>query len=120
MNLTFTGTDRCRGKVCVVGYEKTSCMLLDLERETVDKFLIDGYKSMHSDFACGICTGCSTALSKKRKKFGLRSVGTCSCMICAVAKRNGLSVLQLSRKKYKRVRPISKPVPSHKKICWNC
>ena len=72
----------------------------------------------HPDFPCGICTGCSIALSKKRenvdfeipvlesydleRKVGLRLVGTCSSRICAVTKRNGLSVLQLSRKKHKR------------------
>ena len=54
------------------------------------------------------------------RKVGLRSVGTCSCRICTVAKRNGLSVLQLSRKKRKRGRPTSKTVPSHIKICANC
>ena len=112
------GHDRYRSKVCVVCYEKASRMLSDLEIETVDKFLIDGYKSMHPDFPCGICTCCSIALSKKCKdvdfkkkknfeipvldsydperKVGLQSVGTCSCRICTVAKRN---VLQLSQKK---------------------
>ena len=54
------------------------------------------------------------------RKVGFRSVGTCSCRICTVAKRNGLSVLQLSRKKRKRGRPTSKPVPRHIKICSNC
>ena len=61
------GHDRCRSKVCVVYYEKVSCILLGLEIETVDTFLIDGYKSTHPDFPCGICTGCSIALSKKGK-----------------------------------------------------
>ena len=61
------GHDRCRSKVCVVCYEKPSRMLSDLETETVDKFLIDGCKSTHPDFPCGICTGSSIALPKKRK-----------------------------------------------------
>ena len=42
-------------------------MLSDLEIEIVDKFLIDGYKSTHPDFPCGICAGCSIALSEKCK-----------------------------------------------------
>ena len=54
-------------KVCVVCYEKASCMLSDLEIEAVDKFLIDGYKSTHPHFPCGIYTGCSNTLSKRRK-----------------------------------------------------
>ena len=61
------GHDRCRSKVCVVYYEKASLILLGLEIETVDTFLIDGYKSTHPDFPCKICTGCSIALSKKGK-----------------------------------------------------
>ena len=64
---TDVGDDRCRSKVWVVCYEKPSHMLLDLETETADKFLIDGYKSIHPDFSCGICTGCSITLSKKHK-----------------------------------------------------
>ena len=124
------GHDRCRSKVCVVCYEKASCMLSDLEIETEVKFLIAAYKSMHPDIPCRSCTGCSIALSKKRKdvdfeipvleshdlerKVGLRLVGTFSCRICTVAKRNRQSVLQLSRKKCKQGRPTSKPVPSQK------
>ena len=42
-------------------------MLKDLEIQTADKFLINGYKSTHLDFRCRICTGCSTAFSKKRR-----------------------------------------------------
>ena len=61
------GHGRCRSKVCVVYYEKVSRILLGLEIETVDTFLIDGYKSTHPDFPRGICTGCSFALSKKGK-----------------------------------------------------
>ena len=88
---------RCRSKVCVVCYEKALCMLSDL------------------DFPHGICTGCTIALSKKRKdvgfeilvlepydlerKVGLQLVGTCLCRICTVAKGTGLSVLQLLQKK---------------------
>ena len=126
--------DRCCSKVCVVCYEKASRILSDLEIETVDKFLIDGQKSTHPDFPCGIF---SIALPKKRKdvnfeipvlesydlerKVGLHSVGACLCRICTVAKRNGLSVLQLSRKKDKRGRQTSKPVTtSHIKNCSNC
>ena len=52
-------------KVCVVCHEKASSILSGLEIETVDKFLIDCYKSTHPDFPCGICTGWSIALSKK-------------------------------------------------------
>ena len=126
------GHGGCRSKVCVVCYEKASHMLSDLEIATVDKFLIDGYISSHPDFPCAICTGCSIALSKKRKdvdfeipvresydperKVGLWSAGTSSWRICTVSKRNGLSVLQLSRKKGKRGRPTSNPVPSHIKF----
>ena len=61
------GHDRCRSKVCVVCYEKASRMLSNFEIEAVDTFFIDGYKLTHPDFPCGICTGCSIALSKKRK-----------------------------------------------------
>ena len=77
--------------------------------------MINGYKSTHLDFRCRICTGCSTAFSKKRRdvdfdipvlesydpeeKVVLQSVDTCSCRICTVVKRNRLSVLQLSQKK---------------------
>ena len=109
---------------------KASCKLSDLEIETVVKFLIAAYKSTHPDFPCESCTGCSIALSKKRKdvdfeipalesyglerKVGLQSVVTCSCRICTVAKRNGQSVLQLSRKKCKQSQPTSKLVPSQK------
>ena len=56
----------------------------------------------------------------QERKVALPSVGTCSCRICTVTKRNGLSVLQLSRKKRKRGRPTSKLAPSHIKICSNC
>ena len=124
------GHDRCRSKICVVCYEKASCKLSDLEIETVVKFLIAAYKSTHPDFPCESCTGCSITLSKKRKhvdfkilvlesydlerKVGLQLVVTCSCRICTVAKRNGQSVLQLSRKKCKQSRPTSKLVPSQK------
>ena len=129
------GHDRCRSKVCVVCYEKDSRMLLDLEIDTVDKFLIDGYKSKHPDFPCEVSTGCSIALSKKRKdvdfeipvlgsydlerKVGLWSVGTCSCRTSTLAKSNGLIVLQLSRKKREPGRPTSKPVLSHMENCSN-
>ena len=111
---------------------KASCKLSDLEIETVVKFLIAAYKSTHPDFPCESCTGCSIALSKKRKdvdfeipvresydperKVGLWSAGTSSWRTCTVSKRNGLSVLQLSRKKGKRGRPTSNPVPSHIKF----
>ena len=94
-------------------------MLLDLEIEKIDKFLIDGDISTHPNFPCAICTGCSIALSKKRKdvdfeipvsesydperKVGLRSVGISSWRTWTVLKRNGLSVLQLSRKKIREV-----------------
>ena len=44
-------------KVCVVCHEKASSILSGLKIETVDKFLIDCYKSTHPDFPCGICTG---------------------------------------------------------------
>ena len=129
-----SGHDTCRSKVCAVCYEKASHILSDLEIKTVNKSLIDGYKSTHPDFPCGICTGCSIALSRKRKDFeipvlesyfperkvGLRSVGTCLRRICTVAKSNGLSALQLSWRKRKRGRPTSKPVPNHIKFCSNC
>ena len=55
------GHDRCRSKVCVVCYGKASCLLSELEIETVEKILIDGYSSSHPDFPCGVCTGCSIA-----------------------------------------------------------
>ena len=42
------GHDRCRSKVSVVSYEKASCMLLDIEIETVDRFLIVGNASRFS------------------------------------------------------------------------
>ena len=109
---------------------KASCKLSDLEIETVVKFLIAAYKSTHPDFPCESCTGCSIALSKKRKdvdfeipalesyglerKVGLQSVVTCSCRIWTIEKRNGQSVLQLSRKKCKQSQPTSKLVPSQR------
>ena len=55
--------DRWRSKVCVVCCEKASRMLSDLEIEPVDKVLINGCKSIHPDFPCRICIGCSIALS---------------------------------------------------------
>ena len=128
--------ERCRSKVCVVCYEKANRTLSDLEIQTVHEFLIDGYNVTHPDFPSGICTGCSIILSKKRKdvdfkikvlenydperKVGLRSVDTCLCRICRVAKMNGLSALQKSRKKCKQGRPVSNPAPNHLKICSNC
>ena len=54
------------------------------------------------------------------RKVGLRSVGTCSCRICTITKRNELSVLQLLQIKLNRGRPTSKPVPSHIIISSNC
>ena len=110
--------ERRHSKVCVVCYEKANPTLSDREIQTVHEFLIDGYNVTHPDFPGGICTGCSITLSKKRKdvdfkikalenydperKVGLRSVDTCLCRICRVAKMNGLSALQKSREKCKR------------------
>ena len=42
------GHDGCRSKVSVVCYEKASCILLDIEIETVDRFLIVGNASRFS------------------------------------------------------------------------
>ena len=116
---------------------KASRLLSELEIETVENILIDGYSSSHPDFPCGVCTGCSIAPSKKRtdpdftipvletydpgrKKVGLRSVDTCSCRICSVMKKNGVGVLLASREKRKRGRPTTKPIHDHIKICSNC
>ena len=76
--------------------------------------MIDGYKSTHPDFPCGVCIGCSIALPKNLKdvdfeipvlesydlerKVGLQWVGTCSCRISTLAKSNGLILLELSPK----------------------
>ena len=42
------GHDRCHIKVSVVCYEKASCILLDIEIETGDRFLIVGNASRFS------------------------------------------------------------------------
>lgn len=138
MSTTFESEhERCRIKVCVVCYEKASRVLSESQIETIQHYVIDGYSSTDPDFPCGVCTGCSIALFKKRKdpefllpiinvsydpgrKLGLRSIDVCSCRICVVAKQNGLSALQSSRKKRKRGRPTSNTVPEHIKICSNC
>ena len=125
--------ERCRSKVCVVCYRKANRTLSELEIQTVQEFLIDGYNISHPDFPNGICTGCSIILSKKRKdvdlqikvlenydperKTGLRSVDNCQCKICRVAKMNGLNVLQKLRQNCKRDRPLSNSASYHLKIC---
>lgn len=128
--------DRCRSEVCVVCYEKASRTLSDLEINTVQTFLIDGYSVYDPDFPNGVCTGCSINLSKKRKdvefkikvvenynpdrRTGLRSIDTCECRICKVAKLNGPMALLKKHKKNKRGRPTSNPTPNYLKICSNC
>ena len=100
------GHDGCRSKVSVVCYEKASCILLDIEIETVDRFLIVGNASRFSmwnlhrlqywldvDFKIPVLESYDL-----ESKVLFRLVGTCSCIICTVAKRNRLSVLQLWQK----------------------
>ena len=64
--------ERCRSKVCIVCYEKATRTVSDLEVETVQIFVIDGYNPSHPDFPHGICTGCSILLSKNEKTQMLR------------------------------------------------
>ena len=110
--------EKCRSLVCVVCYRKASRSFSELKIKNVQDYLIDGYSSSHPDFPNGICTGCSIALSKKRKdptialpivenydperKTGMRSLYSCSCKLCSVAKLNGLNVLLASRKNRKK------------------
>ena len=61
------GHEKCRCLVCVVCYQKASRSLSELEIKNAQDYLIDGYSSSHPNFPNGICTGCSIALSKKRK-----------------------------------------------------
>ena len=129
--------EKCRSLVCVVCYQKASRSLSQLEIKNVQDYLIDGYSSSNPDFLNGICTGCSIALSKKRKdptialpivenydperKTGMRSLYSCTCKVCSVAKLNGLNVLLASRKNCKkRGRPSTKTIPEHVKVCANC
>ena len=132
------GHEKCRSLVCVVCYQKASSSLSEAEILLVQEFLIDGYRSSHPDFPNGVCTGCSITLSRKRsdptvalpvvenydpdRKAGLRSVDTCTCKICSVAKLNGLPFLLASRKnrKKKRGRPSTKTTPDNMKICSIC
>ena len=105
------GHDGCRSKVSVVCYEKASCILLDIEIETVDRFLIVGNASRFSMWNLHRLQHCHDVDFKilvleshdLEKKVLFRSVGTCSCRICTVAKRNRLSVLQLSQKNLSEV-----------------
>ena len=131
------GHEKCRSLVCVVCYQKASRSLFEAEILLVQEFLIDGYRSSHPDFPNGVCTGCSIALSRKRsdptvalpvvenydsdRKAGLRSVDTCTCKICSVAKLNGLAFLLASRKyRKKRGRLSTKTTPDNMKICSIC
>ena len=83
------------------------------------------------------CAGCSIVLSEKRKdpatallvaesydperKTSLRSVNTCSCKICVVAKLNGLDSLLASQKnKRKPGLPTTKIIPENVKIYVKC
>ena len=132
-----TSHNRCREKVCVVCYTKTTRSVSAGDIEVIRQYIIDGYTSSNADFPAGICTGCSISLSKKRKdpsfvipnqvenydpgrKKGLRSCHECDCRICTVAKESGFYKHHQRKNQKKRGRPITKTPPVAFKVCGNC
>ena len=132
------GHEACRGKVCVVCYQKATRLLSECASVVVKEHIIDHYDISNPDFPCGVCEGCNISLSKKRadpdfdiphcvddydpqRKTGLRSLSTCQCKICKIAKLSGPAFLKHIRAhRKKRGRPSSKITPTPYKICSKC
>ena len=93
-------------------------------QEYLKEYLIEGYKVDNPDLPSGICVGCSVALSKKRKDndfplkiriedydpkrpLGLRSITSCSCNICHIARMSTNEYRKIKRNKAGR--PVAAP-----------
>ena len=130
------GHEVCRKKVCILCYRKGSNNIGPSDIETIKAHVIDGYDVTNSNFPAGMCNGCQLLLSKKRnnqdiilplvddynpnRPTNLRSVLTCTCRICTVAKMKLQNAVRLKKKPG---RPTTTTVSADKqvfKVCSNC
>ena len=94
---------RCRTKVCVVCYRKSSRIVSERDIKTIQTYLIDGYTKDNINFPSGLCNGYHLLLVKKsvdentvlpllysydpERPTLLRSDLVCPCKICKVCKK---------------------------------
>ena len=128
--------EKCRKKVCAVCYRKSSRNLSSREASIIKDNVISNFDLLNPDFPSGVCNGCHLLLSKKAKgddvifplpedydphrAMNRRSVDTCECRICSVAKMDKQEALKLKRKPGRPPAQDEKGTIEVYKICGNC
>ena len=136
MSMPLDDHIRCRAKVCVVCYRKSSRIVSKRDIKTIQTYLIDGYTKDNINFPSGLCNGCHLLLVKKsvdentvlpllysydpERPTLLHSDLLCPCKICKVAKSTQNTLLS---KKKKAGHPRSSSPPTGIKnvvVCSKC
>ncbi len=129
--------DECRRRVCIVCIGKASGTREITQRkiELVKLYCRDDFSIDDPDYPCGLCNSCHSRLYKKERdsttviqvepftpdrSHMLRSIISCDCRICSVAKVSGALFKKLQKK---RGRPKeTQPQPPFKSVtvCAEC
>ena len=132
--------EKNRHKVCLICYGKGKVALYDTEITVIREHIISDYSINNPDFPAAICLRCRMLIYRKSKNEdvnfpivedynpnrpkNLRSLSSCNCKICTVAKAKLAEAMKM---KPKRGRPCKdeqdKEVPEaprYFKVCANC
>ena len=129
----------CRTKVCLICYRKSRRTISALEANFIASNVMDGYLLEDLNLPCGLCGGCELLLRKRmdndtiilpwsnnldpERPTNLRSISSCTCRICNVAKASGIG-FRFKKKKRGRPKAVEEGEEDSRKkkfrLCTNC